>query len=342
MKRKLLTIAVATLPPPTTTTPRGNKAKDNTQSATETASTTEETAIEDALSNVKGIKDLTVEVGAKDVDYLKNVTYDKKYIKSVTVDSSDVKVETVGKYKLVYTVTPVDTKNDIATVVKTVTVEVITTDDAQTKADNGEVVITDNGETKKASDGTTPTDKSSNDVSSDNTEVTTTKTPSAEDNTSKPASGSTDSNSSDNAPAKTETPVSEPTQPAKTETAHTHNWVAVTETVTVTDSPATTRQELVSAAYDETVVDSEEWSERVVVFNYDGYIPTSEDDANSHQRALNAAGVDASCTTERITHPAVTHVVHHDAVTKTVDVPAVTHTEDRVVGYKCSGCNATK
>ena len=27
---------------------------------------------------------------------------------------------------------------------------------------------------------------------------------------------------------------------------------------------------------------------------------------------------------------------------KTVDVPAVTHTEERVTGYKCSGCGATK
>ena len=72
--------------------------------ATESAVKATEEAVKDILTYVKGIKDLTVELNAKDVDYLKNVTYDKKYIKSVTVDSSDIKIDTVGKYKLVYTV----------------------------------------------------------------------------------------------------------------------------------------------------------------------------------------------------------------------------------------------
>ena len=128
---------------------------------------------------------------------------------------------------------------------------------------------------------------------------------------------------------------------SNTPAEHTHNWVAVTETVTITDSEATTKTETVSKAWDETVVDKKEEYTWVAEFNYDVYIPTSEEDFATHQIELADAYVDASYHSKDIVIPAVTHVVHHDAVTKTVNVPAVTHTEERVIGYKCS-CGATK
>ncbi len=295
----------------------------DTKSATVTEESTE-AAVKDILTYAKGIKDLTVEVGAKDVDYLKNVTYDKKYIKSVTVDSSDVKVDTVGKYKLVYTVTPVDTKTDIATVVKTVTVEVTT------------------------NDGTTPVDKTSDEVIADNTDDT------------------ADNSSNDTQPAKTDDSSSTQTEPA--ETQHTHSWVAVTKIVTVTDCPATTKQELVTPESWEWVIDKtykdlyceqhnityaqfekqypgdDIWLTQII---YDGYMPTSSDDLveyimtyvdrhpDYNDGLLGWTSVEANGEVEG-------HEVHHDAVYKTVNVPAVTHTEEQVVGYKCSGCGATK
>lgn len=238
----------------------------------------------------------------------------------------------------------------------------------------------------------------------------------SDEETSADASNDTVDSDKDN----TETTVS--TEAANP--VHTHNWVAVTETVTITDSPATTRQELIKEAWDETfeqsqityseskrwdglVVDTEAWivdnvvqfhydgyipisaddskshqlmlaemlvdpsyscpvisfpnsltatepelgdknvreyttrMTEFIVFNYDGYVPTSFEDFAAHQLALNNAGLDYSYHTEEIDIMTKTYIIHHDAVYKTVNVPAVTHTETRITGYKCS-CGATK
>lgn len=123
---------------------------------------------------------------------------------------------------------------------------------------------------------------------------------------------------------------------------HVHTWVDITEDVVVTDSPATTKQELVQEAWDETIVDEPERYENYAVFNYDGYRPTDGDDADKHAKELILAGHPANYHGETTIIPAVTHIEHHDAVYQTVEVPAVTHVETRVVGQKCSACGATK
>ncbi len=189
-------------------------------------------------------------------------------------------------------------------------------------------------------------------------------------------SGKTDNSSNDTQPAKsddssstqTKPDDSSSTQPKPDDTQHTHSWVAVTETVTVTDSPATTRQELVTperwewvtdktykdlyceqhnmtyAQFEEQFPGDDIWLIQIV---YDGYMPTSSDDLADYimtyvdkhpdynDGLLNWTSVPADGEIEG-------HEVHYDAIYKTVNVPAVTHTEERVVEYKCSGCGATK
>ena len=73
-------------------------------------------------------------------------------------------------------------------------------------------------------------------------------------------------------------------------------------------------------AYDETVVDSEEWHEAIMVFNYDGYKPPSAEDSIAHQKALANAGLDPSYHSEDVLHPAVTHVTHIKAKYKIITI----------------------
>ena len=98
---------------------------------------------------VKGITDWTIEVGAKNVDFLKDFTFDKKVIKDVTVDASKVDLTKEGKYDLTYNIIPIDTTIDKKTVIKTV--EVISKEKAQKEADKGNQVITSGDEIKKKS-----------------------------------------------------------------------------------------------------------------------------------------------------------------------------------------------
>ena len=98
---------------------------------------------------VKGIKDWTIEVGAKNINFLKDFTFDKKVIKDVTVDASKVDLTKEGKYDLTYNIIPIDTTIDKKTVIKTV--EVISKEKAQKEADKGNQVITSDNEIKKKS-----------------------------------------------------------------------------------------------------------------------------------------------------------------------------------------------
>ena len=106
---------------------------------------------------VKGIKDWTIEVGAKNINFLKDFTFDKKVIKDVTVDASKVDLTKEGKYDLTYNIIPIDTTIDKKTVIKTV--EVISKEKAQKEADKGNQVITSGDEIKKNLKITMPTQR---------------------------------------------------------------------------------------------------------------------------------------------------------------------------------------
>lgn len=105
---------------------------------------------------VTGLKDWTVEVNAKNVNFLDGVTYDEEVVKEVTADDSKVDLTKEGKYDLVYSIIPLDDSVSNEAVTKTVTVNVVSVEKAQEEADSGKQVVTDGGEIKKDSNGNTP------------------------------------------------------------------------------------------------------------------------------------------------------------------------------------------
>lgn len=114
----------------------------------------------DYLQYVKGLRDWTVAVGLKDVNFLEGVEWDKEYIKNVTVDDSKVKLDTAGEYEITYSVEVVDKKADDLTIKKTVTVKVISEEEAKVAVEDGQEVVTENGiQNKKEAKASSVNDK---------------------------------------------------------------------------------------------------------------------------------------------------------------------------------------
>lgn len=95
---------------------------------------------------VKGMKDLYVEQNAKDVDWLKGVTYDKEKVKEVTADSKEVKLDKTGTYGLVYKITGKENAKEE----KSVKVMVVDSKKSQELANSGKEVLLSRNELKKA------------------------------------------------------------------------------------------------------------------------------------------------------------------------------------------------
>lgn len=95
---------------------------------------------------VKGMKDLYVEQNAKDVDWLKGVTYDKEKVKEVTADSKEVKLDKTGTYGLVYKITGKENAKEE----KSVKVMVVDSKKSQELANSGKEVLLSGNELKKA------------------------------------------------------------------------------------------------------------------------------------------------------------------------------------------------
>lgn len=205
---------------------------------------TEKEEKKDLTAYVKGLKDWTVEINAKNVDFLKDVTYDKKVVKDVTVDTSKVDLSKEGKYTLTYSIVPVDNTISKKTVIKTVTVEVISKEKAQKEADKGNQVITSDNEVKKDSKGNTPipkeevTSNQSNSNTADNSNSQNTSTNSNSNSNNNSGGGSSNNNGNHNGADNgnhngnngnvdpTPEPKPEPTpEPPK----HEHNFVYVPE-----------------------------------------------------------------------------------------------------------------
>lgn len=217
---------------------------------------TEKEEKKDLTAYVKGLKDWTVEINAKNVDFLKDVTYDKKVVKDVTVDTSKVDLSKEGKYTLTYSIVPVDSTISKKTVIKTVTVEVISKEKAQKEADKGNQVITSDNEVKKDSKGNTPTPKeevtsnqnNSNTADNSNSQNTSTNTNSNSNNNSGGSSKPNTDNNSGNSSSNDTKPV-EPETPK-----HEHNFVYV---------PAQTHTEYETVTHTEEVpvYEYKEWYE---------------------------------------------------------------------------------
>ena len=107
----------------------------------------QETTKKDLTTYIKGLSDLTIEVNAKNIDFLKDITVDKKEIKEITVDSSKVDLTKEGEYNLIYNIIPLDKTSKTMKITKTV--KVISAKKAQEEANMGNQVITSNNEIKK-------------------------------------------------------------------------------------------------------------------------------------------------------------------------------------------------
>ena len=98
---------------------------------------------EDLFTSVKGIKDLYVEQNAKEIDWLKEVSSNKRI--KVAVDDRKVDLTKLGKYELTYTATVLGEEEKQ---VKKVTVTVLDSKEAQKLADQGETILISKNEKK--------------------------------------------------------------------------------------------------------------------------------------------------------------------------------------------------
>lgn len=71
-----------------------------------TEATVHVTVIGKLVSYVTGIRDLETEEGAKDIDCMEGISWDKGYVKEVSVDKKDMDLSKAGDYKIVYTILP--------------------------------------------------------------------------------------------------------------------------------------------------------------------------------------------------------------------------------------------
>lgn len=195
MKRKSIALVTALVLTVSLVACSTNKTDNTKQTETQTERT--ETVI--LTDYVSGLKDWTVEVNAKNVNFMDGISYDKEVVKEVTSDDSKVDLTKEGKYNLVYSVVPQDDSISKETVIKTVTVNVVSIEKAQEKADKGNQVVTDGDEIKKDSNENTP------------------KPPKEDKPTEKPQE-----------PSKPEEP-SKPTEPEKP--THSHDYKPVYKTV---------------------------------------------------------------------------------------------------------------
>lgn len=204
----------------------GKTAETNTEPETKKVETqvVKKEVVKDLTTYVKGLKDWTVEVNAKNVDFMKDVTYDKKVVKDVTADASKVDLAKEGKYNLIYSIVPLDKTITTKTVTKTVTVKVVSVKQAQEEADKGNQVVTSDNVIKKDSKGNTPEPKeepvanNSGSNGGNNSENSGNKNNNGSSNSNSSADNGNSNKPAD--PAPTPAPTPEPEKPAP----HVHDF----------------------------------------------------------------------------------------------------------------------
>lgn len=206
-------------------------------------------------------------------------------------------------------------------------------------------------------------------------------TKSKSDKTDKATAGKTDKKPSENVseepkpstdkPAKetTEAPAPQPTEEPTTEkTGCSHNWVTEQKVVkdawdeTVVDEPEKTQKVKVKDAWDERVCVKDAWDEKVYMGDHSIQNDTNEDitginpyDWCMEHHCDEHSPYEGGPCAFNVTIKPIYDVVHHDAQYKTVHhdaeytyktIPAKTHTVHHDAQYKsvttCSKCGATK
>lgn len=314
----------------------------------------------DYLQYVKGLRDWTVAVGLKDVNFLEGVEWDKEYIKNVTVDDSKVKLDTAGEYEITYSVEVVDKKADDLTIKKTVTVKVISEEEAKVAVEEGQEVVTENGiQNKKEAKASSVNDKgvsASQEVKNEGSKNNGNNTSSSEGTSSGNAStGSSGGSSSSGSNGSGSSSNSKPSGGnsgnigntgnsggSGSVDTHKHSYtIPITEIV---HHDAITHQE--DQGHYETVTISEAWDEDVyenhTVCYTCGNNTIIDGQAGAHQiwhaeRGETCRYGTASIVVDTIHHPAETEQQWIENWVTVVDKEAWDETV--TVGYKCS-CGA--
>lgn len=140
----------------------------------------------------------------------------------------------------------------------------------------------------------------------------------AEDKKTDAAKPSTGSGS---APSKSD---SKPSSGSSSKPSHEHTW------------QAQYRNDPVYETRTRTVVDHDAWDEQVLSGSHyqfsDGYVTSDDADAWAHQKATHASYTVVDDYT----------TIHHEAVTHQETYQVQTGTKQVLIGYRCSGCGATK
>lgn len=311
----------------------------------------------DYLQYVKGLRDWTVAVGLKDVNFLEGVEWDKEYIKNVTVNDSRVKLDTVGEYEITYSVEVVDKKADDLTIKKTVTVKVISEEEAKVAVEEGQEVVTENGiQNKKEAKASSINDKGvsasqevKNEGNKNNGNNTSSSEGTSSGNASTGSSGGSSSSGSNGSGSSSNSKPSGGNSGNNENTGnsggsgsvniHKHSYtIPITETV---HHDAITHQE--DHGHYETVTISEAWDETITV----GYKSVCNSCGNEYSGKMNHYN-SYGCESPNgyTSNVPITETIHHDAVTEqqwvenwvtVVDKEAWDETV--TVGYKCS-CGA--
>lgn len=314
----------------------------------------------DYLQYVKGLRDWTVAVGLKDVNFLEGVEWDKEYIKNVTVDDSKVKLDTAGEYEITYSVEVVDKKADDLTIKKTVTVKVISEEEAKVAVEEGKEVVTENGiQNKKEAKASSVNDKGvsasqevKNEGSKNNGNNTSSSEGTSSGNASTGSSGGSSSSGSNGSGSSSNSKPSGGNSGNSGNTGnsggngsvdtHKHSYtIPITDTI---HHDAITHQE--DQGHYETVTISEAWDEDVyenhTVCYTCGNNTIIDGQAGAHQiwhaeRGETCRYGTASIVVDTIHHPAETEQQWIENWVTVVDKEAWDETV--TVGYKCS-CGA--
>ncbi len=301
------------------------------------------------LQYVKGIKNLYVEQNAEDIDWTKDVTFDKEQIKEVTADDEDVDLKKTGEYKLTYTVTGVSGEKDT----KEIKVTVVDSKKAQELADSGKTVLLSKNEVKKASVDKSDSEKeeaakkdendkkdSETDEKKADTKSTSgdQKSDTAKESGNSNSNGTSGSGNSGSSNSGNSGNIGSGSGGASGNTAgtgsggstqtHTHNWVAQTTTVHH-DATGHYETKVVEEAWDEPVYENH----TVCTCGYD--FTTN----GGGQMEYHLFELGHSYGTQSVQ----VGTNHHDAVTKEEWVQDSAACDETVTtGYRCSSCGATK
>lgn len=291
----------------------------------------------DYRNYVTGLRNWTVAVGVKEVDYLSGVSWNKDEIKKVTVDAKAVDLSKEGNYDLTYTIDVI--KKDVKDIKVDKKVKVVSKQEAKEEAEKGEEVATQDGiQNKKSEDDLKKAEESKKKETASNSNQ---KSNSSNGSTAKSDGGKKNSSSSSNNSSSNSN--SKPSTPKEDKPAHKHTWTPVYKTVHH-DEVSHNEEYVIKAAWTETVPKYETQMHTFCLNPTCGRDLTASGEVVWEHAQAHALKYESDSTgqkpvvvqvgTETIQHPAVM------GTRKVVDKAA--YDEQVPDGYQCSECGARK